>query len=82
MKEDLKRHSNGTFGSTIMRWKFAPSYYGVRLSFALSDWVELGTLYPKALDTLKGIRAEKTSRFSGRSADGIYSMTWSQSTIT
>lgn len=38
------------------------SYYGVRLSFALSDWLELGKKYPKALETLKGIRDEKTSR--------------------
>jgi hypothetical protein len=37
-------------------------YYGVRLSFALSDWVELGERYPKALETLKRIRDEKTAR--------------------
>lgn len=30
--------------------------YGVRLSFALSDWVKLGKRYPKALQALKGIR--------------------------
>jgi tetratricopeptide (TPR) repeat protein len=39
-----------------------PSYYGVRLSFALADWVELGKKYPEALATLKSIRDEKTSR--------------------
>src|SRR6185503_2215938 len=39
-----------------------PSYYGVRLSYALSDWAELGKVYPKALETLKGIRDEKASR--------------------
>ncbi len=39
-----------------------PSYYGVRLSFALSDWIELGKKYPQALVTLKSIRDEKTSR--------------------
>lgn len=39
-----------------------PAYYGVRLSFALADWVELGSKYPKALATLKGIRDEKTAR--------------------
>jgi hypothetical protein len=42
-----------------------PSYYGVRLSFALSDWVELGGKYPKALETLKSIRDQKTSRLLG-----------------
>ena len=36
------------------------SYYGVRLSCALSDWVELGKKYPKALVKLKDIRDEKT----------------------
>lgn len=39
-----------------------PSYYGVRLSFALSDWVDLGKKYPKALETLKKIRDEKTAK--------------------
>lgn len=38
------------------------SYYGVRLSFALMEWMELGKKYPKALATLKGIRDEKTAR--------------------
>jgi hypothetical protein len=38
------------------------SHYGVRLSFALSDWVALGQKFPKALATLKQIRVEKTSR--------------------
>jgi hypothetical protein len=39
-----------------------PSYYGVRLSFALSDWAELGKKYPPALTALRNIRDEKTSR--------------------
>lgn len=42
--------------------KIKPSYYGVRLSFALSYWVELGKKYPKAMETLKSIRDQKTSR--------------------
>jgi tetratricopeptide (TPR) repeat protein len=46
-----------------------PSYYGVRLSYALSDWVELGKKYPKALETLKGIRDKKTSRLLAGEAD-------------
>jgi hypothetical protein len=39
-----------------------PSYYGVRLSFALSRWVELGQKYPKGLAALKEIRDSKTER--------------------
>jgi hypothetical protein len=45
------------------------SYYGVRLSFALSDWVELGKKYPNALVTLRGIRDEKTARLLTGSAN-------------
>jgi hypothetical protein len=37
------------------------SLYGVRLSFALADWVELGEKYPKALFELKVIRDRKTA---------------------
>jgi tetratricopeptide (TPR) repeat protein len=42
--------------------KVSRSYYGVRLSFALGYWVELGEKYPKALEKLKAIRDENTSR--------------------
>jgi hypothetical protein len=45
--------------------EFDPAAYGVRLSFALSYWVELGKKYPKALEALKGIRDAKTSRLVG-----------------
>jgi hypothetical protein len=38
-----------------------PSYYGVRLSFALADWVKLGKKYPPALDKLTSIRNEAVS---------------------
>jgi hypothetical protein len=37
-------------------------YYGVRLSFALTEWMKLGAKYPKALEKLKSIRDEKTQR--------------------
>ena len=46
-----------------------PAYYGVRLSFALSDWIELGNKYPKALATLKSIRDEKTARLLAGDGD-------------
>jgi len=42
-----------------------PSYYRVRLSYALRDWVALGKKYPKALDALKDIRDAKTTRLLG-----------------
>jgi tetratricopeptide (TPR) repeat protein len=35
---------------------------GVRLSFALSDWMELASKYPKALEALKSIRDRDTAR--------------------
>ncbi len=46
-----------------------PAYYGVRLSFALRDWVELGKKYPAALTALRKIRDEKTSRLVTGQAD-------------
>jgi hypothetical protein len=36
----------------------APSMYGIRLSFALSSWVELGAVYPPALVALRDLRDE------------------------
>jgi hypothetical protein len=36
--------------------KYEPSLVGVRLSFALSDWMRLGKEYPPALEKLKSIR--------------------------
>jgi hypothetical protein len=36
-----------------------PAMYGVRLSFALSWWVDLGEAYPPALDALKAVRDAK-----------------------
>jgi hypothetical protein len=38
--------------------KYDSAEYGVRLSFALSDWVELGKVYPPALEKLKSFRDE------------------------
>src|SRR5450631_4007133 len=38
--------------------KYDSGEYGVRLSFALSDWVELGKVYPPALEKLKAFRDE------------------------
>src|SRR2546426_6861906 len=48
-----------------------PSYYGVRLSFALADWIDLGKKYPKALEALKAIRDKKTSRLMAGEDDRV-----------
>jgi tetratricopeptide (TPR) repeat protein len=40
--------------------KYKPSLYGVRLSFALLDWIELGKKYPKAHNELIDIRNRKS----------------------
>jgi hypothetical protein len=42
--------------------------YGVRLSFALSDWVDLGKVYPPALLSLRSVRETKSARL--RAGDG------------
>ena len=44
--------------------KFDPAQAGVRNSFALSDWVELGRRYPKAMQALLEIRDADTREFS------------------
>jgi hypothetical protein len=41
-----------------------PGFYGVRLSFALSAWADLGKKYPKALEKLKEVRDQKTTRLN------------------
>jgi hypothetical protein len=42
----------------------APSHYGVRLSFALSDWHRLGEKYPPAIEAFRRVRDEKTKRLA------------------
>ncbi|MCI0652468.1 MAG: hypothetical protein L0Z55_11370 [Planctomycetes bacterium] len=41
--------------------RIKPSLIGVRLSFALSDWIKLGEKYPKAREALVGIRDRDTN---------------------
>lgn len=43
--------------------EYDPNQRGVRLSFALADWIELGREYPKALQALVEIRDRDTQRF-------------------
>ena len=45
------------------------AHYGVRLSYALSYWIDLGKKYPKALDALKDMRDQKTRRLLGGELD-------------
>ena len=40
----------------------APALYGVRLSYALDSWVELGKAFPPALEKLESIRDEDITR--------------------
>ena len=42
--------------------KYVPSLSGVRLSFALTYWMELGAVYPAALRKLKRIRDDAERR--------------------
>ena len=39
-----------------------PSMYGVRLSFALSSWKQLGDVYPPSLSAMQEIRDKKTQQ--------------------
>jgi hypothetical protein len=41
-----------------------PSLYGVRLSYALSDWIELASHYPPAMVELKAVRDAKSDRLA------------------
>ena len=53
--------------------KLEPAQYGVRLSFALNAWVELGQLYPPALEKLRSIRDKDESGLQeGEISDGLF----------
>jgi predicted Ser/Thr protein kinase len=54
--------------------RFEPGQGGVRLSFALSDWIELGRRYPKAKQALIEIRDRETSEIkAGRGYSELFS---------
>jgi hypothetical protein len=54
--------------------EFQPSLTGVRLSFALSDWIALGRRYPKARQALIEIRDGKTREMEqGRGDSRLFS---------
>ena len=60
--------SNGEYSQALERmiWyhdnalKHDSGHSGVRLSFALVNWIQLGEKYPKAITSLKSIRDRKT----------------------
>ena len=80
---DAKRFAKeGAFAEALERHEwfhehaltYQPSYfYGVRLSFALSAWAELGAKYPPALASLRQIRDRDTElvRLPG-SSDSLF----------
>jgi hypothetical protein len=49
--------------------EFVPALRGVRLSFAIAYWLELGKEYPKALATLSEIRDRKAAALFAGDAD-------------
>ncbi len=59
--------------------EIAPGYFGVRLSFWLSDWVELAQRYPKAKQALIEVRDQKSRELAaGR---GHYELFWDVDSI-
>jgi len=51
--------------------KYDPAQYGVRLSFALADWVELGRAYPPALHALRSIRNDTLATYKRAPTDSL-----------
>lgn len=50
-----------------------PAYYGVRLSFALAAWKELGEKYPPALESLCRVRDEGVASLrAGDASDSLF----------
>ncbi len=50
--------------------KVTPSLSGVRLSYALSDWIVLGKVYPPALDKMKQLRDRADTEFRTAALNG------------
>ncbi len=61
LKEQIWFHKNAL--------KYDPAMYGVRLSFALYDWVELGKVYPPALRALRCVRNEALATYKKNTSD-------------
>src|SRR4051794_7329900 len=70
--DDAERYQrDGQYAKSLERhlWyhenalKYGSGQEGVRLSFALSDWVELAHAYPKAMVALKAVRDKATAQY-------------------
>ncbi|HZV36993.1 MAG TPA: protein kinase, partial [Verrucomicrobiae bacterium] len=70
--EAKKLTDEGNYEEALQRYiwywnnatKYDPGQLGVRLSFVLSDWMELGRRYPKAREALQEIRDKETQEFN------------------
>ncbi len=51
--------------------RYAPEHYGVRLSFALAYWAELGGVFPKAKDALRSVRDETLAAYRKKPSDWL-----------
>jgi len=63
LKEHIWYHKNAL--------RYDPAQYGVRLSFALSDWAELGQVYPPALHALRSIRNETLTTYTKNPSESL-----------
>jgi hypothetical protein len=72
LDEAVELAKNGFHAEALQRhlWfhqhalEFSPALCGVRLSFALTYWVDLGNHYPPALDAIKAIRDAKVDELA------------------
>lgn len=51
--------------------KYDQAQYGVRLSFALGSWVQLGKAYPKALEALRSTRDQTLATYRKSPSDAL-----------
>ncbi|HKI68635.1 MAG TPA: hypothetical protein VKA67_03545, partial [Verrucomicrobiae bacterium] len=52
--------------------KYEPAFAGVRLSFALQDWIHLGKVYPPALEKLKAVRDKAGENAGNMTGQKLY----------
>jgi hypothetical protein len=73
LREAVELTEKGCYEEALLRhlWfhqhalEHKPAQYGVRLSFALSYWMQLAEAYPPALDALRSIRDTKMDELAG-----------------
>lgn len=77
LKEAVQLASEGKYEEALQKhlWyhehaeEIEPGQAGVRVSFALAYWADLGKKYPKALEALKSIRDQGTARLLAGEGD-------------